>query len=48
MKKDKQDKNKISISDKGLVEYYGQIWENVKHMKLYLNQLREKYILENN
>lgn len=44
MKKDKQDK---SITDKEIVEYYGQIWDNVKQMKLYLSQLRDRYIKEN-
>jgi len=35
------------MSDKEIVQYYGQIWENVKHMKSYIKELRERYKKEN-
>ena len=31
------------MSDKEIVEYYGQIWLNVKHMKWFIKELRERY-----
>ena len=34
------------LSDKEIVQYYGQIWINVKHLKLYIKELRQRYILE--
>jgi hypothetical protein len=34
------------LSDKEIVQYYGQIWENVKHLRVYIYELREKYIKE--
>ena len=36
------------MSNKQIVEYYGQIYDNVKHMKKYLERLRETYKKENN
>jgi len=30
------------MSDKEIVRYYGQIWANVKHMKLFIKELRER------
>jgi hypothetical protein len=36
------------LSDKEIVQYYGQIWENVKHLRVYIYKLREKYIKEVN
>ena len=35
------------MTDREIVEYYGQIWENVEHMTSYINRLREEYLLEN-
>ena len=35
------------MSDKEIVQYYGQIWGNVKHMKSYVKELRERYKKEN-
>ena len=35
------------MSDKEIVRYYGQIWGNVKHMKSYVKELRERYKKEN-
>ena len=34
------------MSDKEIVQYYGQIWENVKHMKSYVKELKQRYIKE--
>jgi hypothetical protein len=34
------------MNDKEIVQYYGQYWENIKHMKTYIKELRERYILE--
>ena len=31
------------MSDKEIVQYYGQIWLNVKHMKSFIKELRERY-----
>ena len=36
------------ISNKQIAEHYGQIYENIKHMKKYLETLRETYKKENN
>jgi len=36
------------MSNKEIVEYYGQIWLNVKHMKSFIKELREKYKKEVN
>lgn len=33
----------MDITDKEIVEYYGQIWGNVKHMKSYVKELRDRY-----
>lgn len=33
-------------TDKEIVQYYGQMWGNVKHMKTYIKELRQRYILE--
>jgi hypothetical protein len=30
------------MTDKEIVQYYGQLWGNVKHMKSYVKELREK------
>ena len=41
---DEADENNICyMSDKEIVEYYGQIWLNVKHMKSYIKELRKRY-----
>ena len=37
----------MNITDKEIVQYYGQIWGNVKHMKSYVKGLRERYNREN-
>ena len=34
------------LSDKEIVQYYGQIWENVKHLRVNIYKHREKYIKE--
>ena len=34
----------IKISNKELCEYYGLIYNNVKHMKNYLKRLKTDYI----
>ena len=34
------------VSDREIVQYYGQIWANVKHMKSFIRELRERYIKE--
>ena len=34
------------MSDKEIVQYYGQQWKNIKHMKTYVKKLRQKYIEE--
>lgn len=34
------------LSDKEIVQYYGQNWLNVKHLKSYIKELRQKYIKE--
>ena len=31
------------MSDREIVEYYGQIWDNVKHMKKFIKELRNRY-----
>ena len=31
------------MTDKEIVQYYGQQWLNVKHMKDYIKQLRKRY-----
>ena len=31
------------MTEQEIVEYYGQIWLNVKHMKWYIKELRERY-----
>jgi hypothetical protein len=31
------------MSDREIVEYYGQIWDNVKHMKSFIKELRNRY-----
>ncbi len=36
------------MSDKEIMQYYGEIWGNVKHMKSYIKELREKYKKEVN
>ena len=36
------------MSDKEIVQYYGQIWLNVKHMKSFIKKLRERYKKEVN
>jgi hypothetical protein len=39
-------KNNNYMSNKEIVQYYGQIWENVKHMKSYVKELKQRYIKE--
>jgi len=34
------------MSDKEIAEYYCQIWDNIKHIKSYVLDLRKKYQLE--
>ena len=34
------------MNDKEIVQYYGQQWKNIKHMKEYIKELRQRYILE--
>ena len=34
------------MNDKEIVQYYGQQWKNIKHMKEYIQELRQRYILE--
>lgn len=34
------------MSDREIAEYYCQIWDNIKHMKSYVLDLRKKYQLE--
>lgn len=34
------------ISNREIVQYYGQIWANVKHMKSFIRELRERYSKE--
>lgn len=38
--------NIFYMNDKEIVQYYGQQWLNVKHMKTYIKELRETYIKE--
>ena len=37
-----------TISNKQIAEYYGQNYDNIKHMKKYLEILKETYKKENN
>ena len=30
-------------TDKEIIQYYGQIWDNVKHMTEFVKALREQY-----
>ena len=30
----------MTMTDKEIVQYYGQLWGNVKHMKSYVKELR--------
>tara|TARA_R100001463_G_scaffold742_1_gene3417 strand:+ start:458 stop:619 length:162 start_codon:yes stop_codon:yes gene_type:complete len=46
MKLSKWKKDICYMTDKEIVEYYGQIWGNVKHIKSYVERLRQKYINE--
>ena len=39
-------KNNNYMSNKEIVQYYGQIWDNVKHMKSYVKELKQRYIRE--
>ena len=32
------------MNDKEIVQYYGQQWKNIKHMKEYIKELRQRYI----
>ena len=34
------------MSDREIAQYYCQIWDNIKHMKSYVLDLRKKYQLE--
>ena len=36
-------KERNKMSDREIVEYYGQIWDNVKHMKKFIKELRNRY-----
>ena len=33
----------IKISDREIIEYYGQIYDNVKHLSKYVKNLRLRY-----
>ena len=33
-------------TDKEIIQYYGQIWDNVKHMTEFVKALREQYFKE--
>ena len=46
MKLSKWKKDICYMTDKEIVEYYGQIWGNVKHLKSYVGELRQRYINE--
>lgn len=35
------------ITNKDIAEYYGQIYDNIKHMTKYLEKLRDSYEKEN-
>jgi len=34
------------MTDKEIVQYYGQQWLNVSHLKTYITELRNRYISE--
>ena len=36
-------KERNKMSDREIVEYYGQIWDNIKHMKKFIKELRNRY-----
>ena len=36
-------KSQYYMPDREIVEYYCQLWDNVKHMKNYIVALRNKY-----
>jgi len=46
MKLSKWKKDISYMTDKEIVQYYGQIWGNVKHIKSYVEELRQRYINE--
>ena len=46
MKLSKWKKDISYMTDKEIVQYYGQIWGNVKHIKSYVGELRQRYINE--
>ena len=35
------------LTDKEVVSYYGQIWDNVKHLKRFIKRLHKQYKKEN-
>jgi len=39
-------KDICNMSDKEIVQYYGQQWRNVKHLNSYVEELRQRYINE--
>jgi hypothetical protein len=34
------------MTDREIVQYYGQLWGNVKHLKSYVEELRQRYMNE--
>tara|TARA_Y100001938_G_scaffold133901_1_gene193772 strand:- start:362 stop:523 length:162 start_codon:yes stop_codon:yes gene_type:complete len=46
MKKINWNQSIYYMSDKEIAQYYCQIWDNIKHMKSYILDLRKKYQLE--
>lgn len=43
MKKIKWNKSIYHMSDKEIAQYYCLIWDNIKHIKSYVLDLRKKY-----
>ena len=46
MKKINWTKSIYHMTDREIAEYYCLIWDNIKHMKSYILNLRKKYQLE--
>ncbi len=42
----KWNKSIYHMSDREIAQYYCQIWDNIKHIKSYVLDLRKKYQLE--
>ena len=42
----KWNKSIYYMTDKEITQYYCQIWDNIKHIKSYVLNLRKKYQLE--